>query len=185
MHNYCYKKSTAGCPWVRGTKLAPYSKHSPYTLSTRGYPCYWDHFDLSCAWCTPGSYQCGRSQKPENFCNKGPASTCNGQLWDCEHIPTCHMDATCQTVQNQKRCVCNDGFLGNGIQCANQQTGTVGVNPETVVTVEASFSRDFVTKNTGLFPEQEQIQTAISSVDSLCNGAFSSCSSQLNVTGTD
>merc|ERR1712130_1037901 len=39
MHNYCYKKTTQGCPQVPENK---------YTLSTVGYPCFGNHSDTSC-----------------------------------------------------------------------------------------------------------------------------------------
>ena len=33
-----------GCPWVgNGNSMSPYRKFEKYTLSTTGYPCYWNH----------------------------------------------------------------------------------------------------------------------------------------------
>merc|ERR1719167_719023 len=71
LHNYCYKKSRQGCPKIPNFQ---------YTLSTTGYPCYWDHSDKSCAWCADGAFQCGPGQEtgPESKlgsrCDKGKHS---------------------------------------------------------------------------------------------------------------
>merc|ERR1719320_1057798 len=73
MHKYCYKQSDRlGCPGVPNNK---------YTLSSRGFPCFWDNEDTRCAWCSPGGYQCGPGQKtgPESKqgsrCARGRTST--------------------------------------------------------------------------------------------------------------
>jgi len=188
MHNYCYRRSEEGCPWVAGA-MAPYKDFAKYTLSTQGYPCFWDHGDYSCAWCTPGSYQCGPSKRAGNLCAAAPFAfnnVCDGQRFGCEHIPTCHMDAACVSSPQDKMkvCRCNPGFVGNGIQCKNKATGTVAVAPDTTVTVTASFGRNFVTENNGDFPEQSELMSAIEGVHSVCGGAFSSCTAQLNISGS-
>jgi len=187
MHNYCYKRGE-GCPWV-GNSMSPYRAFAKFTLSTTGYPCYWNHNDFSCAWCTPGAYQCGPSNRPGSICSAAPAAfnkVCDGQKFGCDQIPTCHVDATCTYIPSQKGkfCVCNDGFEGNGIQCVNEATGTVAVAPETTVDITASFSRNLVTDNNGQFPEQDELLDAIKSVNKLCKGTFSSCAAELNVTNS-
>jgi len=187
MHNYCYKRGE-GCPWV-GNSMSPYRAFAKFTLSTTGYPCYWNHNDFSCAWCTPGAYQCGPSNRPGSICSAAPAAfnkVCDGQKFGCDQIPTCHVDATCTHIPSQKGkfCVCNDGFEGNGIQCVNEATGTVAVAPETTVDITASFSRNLVTDNNGQFPEQDELLDAIKSVNKLCKGTFSSCAAELNVTNS-
>jgi len=187
MHNYCYKRGE-GCPWV-GNSMSPYRAFAKFTLSTTGYPCYWNHGDFSCAWCTPGAYQCGPSNRPGSICSAAPAAfnkVCDGQKFGCDQIPACHVDATCTFVASQKGkfCVCNDGFEGNGIQCVNKATGTVAVAPETTVDITASFSRNLVTDNNGQFPEQDELLDALKSVNKLCKGTFSSCAAELNVTNS-
>jgi len=187
MHNYCYKRGE-GCPWV-GNSMSPYRAFAKFTLSTTGYPCYWNHGDFSCAWCTPGAYQCGPSNRPGSICSAAPAAfnkVCDGQKFGCDQIPTCHVDATCTFVASQKGkfCVCNHGFEGNGIQCVNKATGTVAVAPETTVDITASFSRNLVTDNNGQFPEQDELLDAIKNVNKLCKGTFSSCAAELNVTNS-
>merc|ERR1712130_351834 len=191
MHNYCYKKGE-GCPWVKTHPNKPnvmskYRAFEKYTLSTTGYPCYWNHRDFSCAWCTPGAYQCGPSNRPGSICSAAPAAfnkVCDGNKFGCDQIPTCHVDATCTFMPREKGkfCVCNEGFTGNGIQCVNKATGTTAVAPETTVDITASFTRNLVTDNNGQFPEQDELLDAIKSVNNLCKGAFASCAAELNVT---
>ena len=46
-----------GCPGIPGNK---------FTLSTTGFPCYWDHSNKECAWCkTSKMKQCGVSSYTE------------------------------------------------------------------------------------------------------------------------
>merc|ERR1719474_2576955 len=75
MHKFCFKNTPGmGCPGVPNHK---------YTLSTRGYPCYWDYTNLGCAWCSEGNHQCGPGEKDEfhpdskigNVCMMGKDST--------------------------------------------------------------------------------------------------------------
>merc|ERR1719244_649744 len=41
MHHFCFKNTPGkGCPGIPNYK---------YTLSTQGYPCYWDHTNMRCA----------------------------------------------------------------------------------------------------------------------------------------
>jgi len=185
LHNYCYKKSSQGCPQVPNYK---------YTLSTTGYPCYWDHEDLRCAWYAPGAFQCGPGTKtgPDSSlgsrCDRGPSSVCNGVVGDCRHIPMCHVDAKCvfkDKVEGRSvfQCKCDKGFFGNGIQCANADTGAVGVDPNTIVTVKATFSRDYYDKNLGSFPEPSKaLVKEMEEINAECTAKFSKCQTNLNVT---
>ena len=45
-----------------GNRKIPAMDYERYTLSTRGYPCHYDKSDNSCAWCLPGSQQCGKAR---------------------------------------------------------------------------------------------------------------------------
>jgi len=185
LHNFCYKKSKQGCPKI---------PNSEYTLSTTGYPCYWDHNDKRCAWCAPGAFQCGPGPKtgPDsgqgNRCDKGPTSVCNGVVGDCRHIPSCHLDADCvfkEKIDGRSlfQCKCKKGFFGNGIQCASEDTGAVGVDPNTMVTVKATLTRDYYGKNSGNFPEPSRaLAKEIEKINTECTAKFSKCQTNLNVT---
>ena len=168
-----------------------------YTLSTRGYPCHYDKSDNSCAWCLPGSQQCGKARtwanryldknrrmknkwKKENTClpvvntdrksyAKRPWVVCIGQgnrllsqynyihytiksnivifigkqiihtfiilVQDCNRQGNeCDENAECVDTGVKKqiargkvwkvhRCACKTGFVGNGITCADENTG--------------------------------------------------------------
>jgi len=49
LQDKCYKKHpTQGCPGIPGHQV---------TLSTGGYPCYWQLDNSSCAWCNSAGYQ--------------------------------------------------------------------------------------------------------------------------------
>merc|ERR550519_1243847 len=80
-------------------------------------------FSLSCAWCTPGSFQCGKGYPSMCVSGRNEAS-CDAVQGDCLHIPMCSDSATCQAVGTLHQCLCGEGYTGNGIQCANSN-GTV------------------------------------------------------------
>jgi len=154
MHKYCYKKSDRlGCPGVPNNK---------YTFSARGHPCFWDHTDYRCAWCSAGGYQCGPGQKtgPEspkgNRCARGKDKHyCDSVLGDCRHIPACDANAECRYDRpfgtlNIFKCVCNKGFTGNGIQCMGPD-GVIGKNPDKIVTVQMDLETDFFKRNNKAF----------------------------------
>ena len=58
-----------------------------WTLSTTGYPCYWNTTRTDCAWCAPGGAQCG----PEG--STGPDSDQGSRCWKagdtdyCDSVP--------------------------------------------------------------------------------------------------
>ena len=58
-----------------------------WTLSTTGYPCYWNTTRTDCAWCAPGGAQCG----PEG--STGPDSDLGSRCWKagdtdyCDSVP--------------------------------------------------------------------------------------------------
>jgi hypothetical protein len=126
LHNYCQRKRNAGCPGLlpNGNRKIPAMDYERYTLSTRGYPCHYDKSDNSCAWCLPGSQQCGKARtwanryldknrrmknkwKKENTClpvvntdrksyAKRPWVVCIGQVQDCNRQGNeCDENAEC------------------------------------------------------------------------------------------
>jgi hypothetical protein len=100
----------------------------------------------------------------------------------------CHVDAKCvykDKVEGRSvfQCKCDKGFFGNGIQCANPDTGAVGVDPNTIVTVKATFSRDYYDKNLGSFPEPSKaLVKEMEEINAECTARFSKCQTNLNVT---
>merc|ERR1711928_263589 len=112
LQNKCYKKHPSqGCPGIEGNSV---------TLSQAGYPCYFDLKNSSCAWC-------GQDPRfPGYRTNKNLCVTARFQQkfdavkGDCQHIPKCDDNATCQKLPNGiNSCVCNFGYTGTGIQCAD------------------------------------------------------------------
>jgi len=140
-HMYCYEDKKKGCPDV------PKSEH---TLSTKGMPCYFENGRSGeCAWCVKGKYQCEEAGKPCD--KKGATKKCDGVIGDCRHIQhMCDPNASC--VQDGKfgpkdkhdwyKCVCNDGFTGNGIQCFDSE-GNLSVGTDEEVKVSVSVNSDY------------------------------------------
>merc|ERR1712025_413268 len=147
MHNYCYKRSAReGCPGVCNNK---------YTLSQKGFPCFWDHTSTECAWCADNGYQCGpgKATGPESKdgsrCQNGRNKKyCDSVLGDCRHIPKFDVNAKCMFKRSFGKYIqiseprCNPGYTGNGIQCFNKE-GQLSVNPETPVEVKLKLKSDF------------------------------------------
>jgi len=111
MQKWCQNpKSKNGCPGIPGNK---------FTLSTTGFPCYWDHSNKECAWCkTSKMKQCGVSSYTEacgQICAQAKNKNCDGNLFDCTQIPACGKGATCD--QKSKQCKCDKDLTGNGQQC--------------------------------------------------------------------
>merc|ERR1711963_303415 len=111
MQKWCQNpKSKNGCPGIPGNK---------FTLSTTGFPCYWDHSNKECAWCkTSKMKQCGVSSYTEacgQICAQAKNKNCDGNLFDCTQIPACGKEATCD--QKSKQCKCDKDLTGNGQQC--------------------------------------------------------------------
>merc|ERR1712105_86803 len=62
------------------------------------------------------------------------------------------------------------GTWGNGIQCASRQSGVMPVAPDTIVTVTAKFSRDWVQEvNNEKYPEQTELFNEIESLNGVCS----------------
>jgi len=100
-----------------------------WTLSTTGYPCYWNTTRTDCAWCAAGGAQCG----PEG--STGPDSALGSRCWkatdtdycdsvpgNCLHINKCDEEAECVFDvkfgdREHHECRCKPGWTGNGLQC--------------------------------------------------------------------
>jgi len=173
-----------------------------WTLSTTGFPCYWNTSRTDCAWCGSGGAQCGpqgdtgpdsglgsRCSDPEDseYCDSVPG--------DCRHIAgVCDSQAQCQfMVQFGERehwqCKCNPGWTGNGLQCFDSDGNP---SPETIssssgdVKLTLAVSTDFYVYphtssefpmgpgETNLLTNITELFTAGAScaADSSCNGTF-------------
>ena len=111
---------------------------------------------MRCAWCSPGNHQCGPGEKGEtgpdskdgSRCMTGRDTTyCDSVLADCAHIPYCDDNASCKKDKKLgkiflHKCVCNNGYKGNGIQCADVN-GTIGAGPEILAELELDVANDF------------------------------------------
>ena len=72
---------------------------------------------------------------------------CDSVMGDCGHIPYCDSNASCEDDKKMgkiqlKKCVCNNGFTGNGIQCADVN-GTIGRGPEVFADLELKVLSDY------------------------------------------
>jgi len=123
MHKWCQSKNAKkGCPGITKSK---------FTLSSRGYPCYWDNTNNNCAWCTSGTIQCRESQATLDcggYCGSVKDLKCDGVATNCVNIPKCGLEASCD--KKRRRCTCDKGFKGNGFQCIDKATGEIASNPK-------------------------------------------------------
>lgn len=170
---YCYKKSNRGCTGVSKNKL---------TLSQKGFPCYWDQSDLSCAWCIPGSYQCNNNKGSKNTCEnrkRGVQWKCDGVKGDCGHLgkQICDMNAECVKAdqfgrKNKYICKCKDGWTGNGLQCVDEN-GNFGEDPNKIIQVEMMLTNDFVVSphDVGVYPFGPSQDNLFSMMGGLFDGA--------------
>lgn len=147
MHNWCQNpKIKGGCNGISSNK---------YTLSSKGYPCYSNTKDTSCAWCAPGKVgQCKMNQRAENcgsYCHRSSNKPCDGLPTNCKKIAKCGLSASCS---KKEECVCDKGFYGNGFQCFNSSTGEAALNPESQVEVDMTFRSEFFVypHQSGQFP---------------------------------
>lgn len=127
-----------------------------YTLSTRGYACYFDNERRNdCAWCAFGGYQCGPGLKtgPEstrgNHCFHGKNTKyCDSVIGDCRHISNaCDPNAECKMDRKFAntwlyKCECKDGYTGNGVQCFDKD-GNLSPNPTEQVELNINLDSDF------------------------------------------
>jgi len=192
MQNYCTSKKLGrqkGCPGVPANH---------WTLSTTGYPCYWDQTRTDCAWCSPGGGQCGPgkfgpdSGKGNRCWDAEDNSYCDSVQGDCKHIPSCDSAATCDFFmkfgKNREvhRCSCNEGWIGNGLQCYNEESGEPSVEGTSADNVELELNivnQHYVYPHESpdfpLSPEQEDLA---SNIESLFD-AGATCQSQSGCEG--
>jgi len=136
MHKWCQpkKKKQIGCKGIPSNK---------YTLSSKGYPCYWNPKSTDCAWCLNGKVQCGASKadKCGNMCKKETDMKCDGVLTTCNNIPKCGFGASCD--QKTKECKCGKGLFGNGFLCFDKETGEAAPNPSGNVDISIESASQF------------------------------------------
>jgi len=140
MHRWCQNKnSKVGCQGI------PENKN---TLSSKGYPCYWDLTDTSCAWCVRNRAQCKDSGKSRcgRFCGSAADQRCDGVYSTCNNIPTCGTGASC--FKKSGECKCKKGLKGNGFQCRDPKTGEFATDPASQVEISIDTSSKFF-----VFPE--------------------------------
>jgi len=134
-----------GCPGVCNNE---------YTLSGKGFPCYADHTNKDCAWCTEKGYQCkqdkntGPDSKGGSRCtNAKNKNYCESQKGDCQFIPACDGNAECKfkktlsKYMNFWKCECQKPYKGNGIQCMDEE-GTLSVPSNQGVEVTLSVTKE-------------------------------------------
>jgi len=176
-----------GCPGVCNNE---------FTLSTKGFPCYSDHGNTDCAWCTDKGFQCednkvtGVNSKEGSRCANGKnRNYCESQQGDCKHIPSCDDSAECKFKKKLSRylsywqCECREPFpKGNGIKCKDAN-GTFSTPPNMGVEVTLSLTQEEYTYpyNNGelslgenmeaLNQEMNEVAGAVCDGDS-CNATF-------------
>ena len=155
MQQYCTKKEEgrqAGC-------LGVPTNH--WTLSTTGYPCYFNTSCTDCAWCAAGGAQCGITG------DKGPDSAAGARCWDpddpgycdgvpgdCLHINMCDSEAECKfnvkfgQFREHHTYQCKSDWTGNGQQCYDSQGNP---SSETVSSGDVSLTMA-VTNNYYVYP---------------------------------
>jgi len=113
MHKWCQSpKSKKGCKGIPNFK---------YTLSTEGAPCYFDHSNMKCAWCTKKSVkQCAQTAGQQNngcysYCGSAKDPKCDGNPFNCYFNDWCGTGASC--VKKTGGCSCKLPYIGNGFQC--------------------------------------------------------------------
>ena len=128
MHKYCQSPKSArkvnyswfsdhtGHSTVQGLGCVGIPNYK-FTLSSRGFPCYFDLSRTDCAWCKNKQRQCGDDRRfgPDSDCGSACVGTsakemkkCDSQLGDCVHIPKYDFAASC--IFKTKK-VTNDQFI--------------------------------------------------------------------------
>jgi len=194
MHKFCYKKEKKGKPLIG----CPGVCNNQYTLSGKGYPCYSDHDNKDCAWCTTSGYQCaqdkvtGPDSKAGSRCtNSKNKNYCKSQQGDCKHIAACDDNAECKFKEKVSRyisywqCQCDGGFKGNGVQCMDGN-GTLSLPSDLSVEVTLSIMKEeytypYTSGEFGLGEKMEALNQEMSEVaGGVCNG--DNCQSTFNQT---
>jgi len=155
------KSNRRGCIDKSGQGTANWE----YTLSEIGHPCHFNKSRTDCAWCTPLGFQCAppNVELPQTniphpyqhgqYCQRFNQNhkNCGGESLDCMLRPgMCGPNASC--VETPKKvvakwfyhqCVCNPGFVGNGITCiAASDLANATVAREIIVSIDSTLTRD-------------------------------------------
>jgi len=140
MHQWCQNPNAKnGCKGIPNYK---------YTLSVSGAPCFDNPEDRSCPVCKNSNMkQCGISKmaaKCGKFCGPLKDKKCDGNKFDCTQIDLCGAGATCSIDPKKKtgKCQCDDGLVGDGINCF-YQNGTVVKGEDDVVTMSVNTKTQF------------------------------------------
>jgi len=149
MHRWCTddrSKVRTGCMGIKQRK---------YTISEIGHPCHFDRSRNDCAWCTPDSFQCGPDSKNGKYCMDMMRNHrhCRGETLDCRVKPgICGSNASCKNTKLRAKgkwffhtCVCNEGYIGNGVTCIEAGTGVLSrekieVEVNLTMTLDKSFA---------------------------------------------
>jgi len=160
MQMYCQRDARRpqyriGCPGIQNRQD---------TLSEQGHPCHHDIHDKSCGWCGLSSQQCNgwnhlynKNIKCGYLTAYAPGARkrgdgfCLGQVQDCRLSPSyCDVNAVCVDTKRKikgiyggkaYRCACKQGFIGNGITCADAASGTIEANQDMIVNMHMELGR--------------------------------------------
>lgn len=188
LQNYCTSKSLgrqSGC-------LGVPANH--WTLSTTGYPCFFDTSRTDCGWCAIGGSQCGAGARQGHCYDPDDPSYCNSTPGNCLHINKCDSQATCTFEakfgkhREHHSCVCNAGWTGNGIECFDAsgapsvETGSGGTDVSLTLAVSSKYY--VYPHNSSQFPAVQGEVDLINNITNLfesgatcanregCNGTF-------------
>merc|ERR1712110_422726 len=190
MQKYCYKKSDIGCPGVC---------NNAFTLSGKGFPCQNDPTNKNCAWCTKTGFQCfpdsktGPDSKDGSRCQaQNQQKYCKSVQGDCRHISGACPPERCEFQEkiNKKmkyyECECPEGYTGNGLQCYDENDGTLLVTEDAEIELAMTLKSEVETfpfdPSTDL-PTGVELQDLIDqmgSVDTSCSSG-SDCTSSFNI----
>jgi len=159
MHEWCTKDKITNRRGCVGTA------NWQYTLSELGHPCHFNRSRTDCAWCVAKGYQCAPPQfelpdvtnphpyQHGQYCQRYSLNfkDCGGESLDCMLRPEiCGPNASCMETHKKvasnwyfHQCVCNPGFIGNGITCVDATDISNASLPSSfVVNVESTLTKD-------------------------------------------
>jgi len=153
MHEWCTKdkKTRRGCIGTSNWQ---------FTLSELGHPCHFDKSRRDCAWCVAKGYQCAppnfalpKGKEHGQYCQafRRNHKDCGGESLDCMLRPDiCAPNASCMETHQKvtkdwyyHQCVCNAGFIGNGITCVEAtNVANASLPGRIVVNLDSSLTKD-------------------------------------------
>jgi len=170
-----------------------------WTLSTTGYPCYWNTSRTDCAWCAPGGAQCGPagdtgpdSAQGSRCWDANDASYCDSVPGNCLHIDHCDSEAECKfnvkfgSDREHHTCQCKTGWTGNGIQCYDSDGNPSEVSVSSGdVKVTLAVTNDYYVypHNSSEFPLGPGETSLLSNISALFE-AGASCAATQSCNGT-